>query len=94
MAGLTGAAPRDAVDARVIEGVRSRTGRIIDSQARVGGWPDLAAGRPWVDGDGDGMPDDWERASGLNPADASDGSADRNGDGWTNLEDWLAERAG
>ncbi len=32
---------RDAVDTRVIAGVRSRTGKIIDSQADVGGWPDL-----------------------------------------------------
>ncbi|RYG16113.1 MAG: pectate lyase, partial [Caulobacteraceae bacterium] len=56
---------RDAVDARVIEGVRTRTGRIIDSQTQVGGWPDLEPGSPWVDGDGDGMPDDWERTQGL-----------------------------
>lgn len=80
---------RDAVDARVIEGVRTRTGRIIDSQAQVGGWPELEAGTPWIDGDGDGMPDDWERANGLDPANAADGPADRNGDGFTNLEDWL-----
>jgi hypothetical protein len=33
--------PRDSVDARVVADVRARTGRIIDSQADVGGWPDL-----------------------------------------------------
>jgi hypothetical protein len=32
---------RDAVDARVVAGVRSGTGGIIDSQEDVGGWPDL-----------------------------------------------------
>lgn len=80
---------RDAVDARIIAGVRARTGRIIDSQSEVGGWPELDAGSPWIDGDGDGMPDDWEAAQGLDPADAADGAADRNGDGFTNLEDWL-----
>jgi hypothetical protein len=80
---------RDAVDARIVAGVRDRSGRIIDSQTQVGGWPDLAPGTPWTDSDGDGMPDDWERAQGLDPADAADGRADRNGDGWTNLEDWL-----
>ena len=80
---------RDAVDARIIEGVRAGTGHIIDSQTQVGGWPELAAGSPWVDGDGDGMPDDWEAAHGLNPADAMDGPTDRDGDGFTNLEDWL-----
>ncbi len=80
---------RDAVDARIIEGVRTRTGRIIDSQSEVGGWPALTAGSPWIDGDGDGMPDDWEASRGLDPADAADGTADRDGDGFTNLEDWL-----
>jgi hypothetical protein len=90
-----GAGPvRDAVDARIIDGVRSRSGRIIDSQSQVGGWPELAAGSPWIDGDEDGMPDDWERAHGLDPADAADGPADRDGDGWTNLEDWLNALAG
>ncbi|QDH72513.1 pectate lyase [Brevundimonas sp. M20] len=85
---------RDAVDARVIAGVRDRTGRIIDSQEQVGGWPELEPGTPWIDSDGDGMPDDWERAHGLNPASAADGSNDSNGDGFTNLEDWLNELAG
>lgn len=80
---------RDAVDLRIIAGVRDRSGRIIDSQAQVGGWPELEAGSPWTDSDGDGMPDDWERSQGLDPADGADGPADRNGDGFTNLEDWL-----
>jgi hypothetical protein len=69
--------------------VRNGTGRLIDSQTEVGGWPALAAGTPWKDSDGDGMPDAWERAHGLDPANAADGAADANGDGYTNLEDWL-----
>jgi hypothetical protein len=80
--------PRDTVDLRVIDAVEDGTGRIIDSQDQVGGWPDLAPGTPWVDGDGDGMPDDWELAHGHDPA-GSDGATDRDGDGFTNLEDWL-----
>ncbi|HYD12934.1 MAG TPA: pectate lyase [Allosphingosinicella sp.] len=87
-----GAWPRDAADARVIESVRRRTGRHIDSQEEVGGWPELASGRPEADTDGDGMPDAWERAHGHDPA-RGDGNADRDGDGLTNLEDWLAARA-
>ncbi|PLK25729.1 polysaccharide lyase family 1 protein [Novosphingobium sp. TH158] len=38
-----GAGPRDAVDQRVVSSVRNRSGRIIDSQDDVGGWPDLGA---------------------------------------------------
>lgn len=34
--------PRDTVDRRVVADVRNRTGRIIDSQNDVGGWPDLS----------------------------------------------------
>ena len=34
-------APRDAVDARVVASVRDRSGRIIDNQDEVGGWPEL-----------------------------------------------------
>ncbi len=80
---------RDAVDARIVAGVRTQSLRIIDSQNEVGGWPELASGRPWVDADGDGLPDDWELARGLDPLDPSDGNADLDGDGVTNLEDWL-----
>lgn len=86
-------ARRDPVDARIVAGVRDGSGRIIDSQAEVGGWPALELGAPWVDGDGDGMPDDWERTRGLDPASAADGSADADGDGYTNLEDWLNSMA-
>jgi hypothetical protein len=83
---------RDSVDARVVAGVRDKTGRQIDSQAQVGGWPMLPAGAAAVDTDGDGMPDAWEKAHGFNPGKA-DGALDRNGDGWTNLEDYLADAA-
>ncbi len=79
---------RDAVDRRILQGVADGSGRIIDSQSQVGGWPDLEPGSPWIDSDGDGMPDDWETAHGLDPA-VADGAADSNDDGYTNLEDWL-----
>lgn len=80
---------RDAVDSRVIDNVRHRKGKVIDSQKEVGGWPVLKSGKAPLDGDHDGMPDAWERAHGLNPGDASDRDADKDGDGYTNLEWYL-----
>jgi hypothetical protein len=85
--------PRDAVDARIVAGVRDRSGRIIDSPDAVGGLGEIDAGVPWVDSDGDGLPDDWETAHGSDPADATDGATDPDGDGHTLLEDWLNARA-
>jgi hypothetical protein len=85
--------PRDSVDSRIVSEVNSRGGRIIDRQSEVGGWPVLAAGSPRPDGDGDGLPDAWEKSHGLNPADPADANGDRNRDGWTNIEEWLADLA-
>ncbi len=80
---------RDAVDHRIIASVRDRSGRIIDSQDQVGGWPELSRGQAWFDSDGDGMPDAWEGERGLDPFDAGDGPIDPDEDGYNNLEDWL-----
>ncbi len=44
-----------------------------------------------LDADGDGMPDEWERRYGLNPNDPADANADKDGDGFTNLEEYLAK---
>ena len=79
---------RDAVDTRVVATVRAGSGKLIDSQKEVGGWPVLASGRPWHDSDGDGMPDAWERKHRFNPRKADSGG-DRDRDGYTNLEEWL-----
>ncbi len=80
---------RDAADERLVQGVRDRTGRLIDSQDQVGGWPKLRSTPPLMDSDSDGMPDDWERSHGLNPHDPSDRNGDRDADGYTNLEEYL-----
>ncbi len=85
---------RDAVDARVVRDVRLKSGRLINDPSDVGGFPAIAAGEAPPDSDRDGMPDAWEKANGLDPDDASDHSADRDGDGYTNLEEYLNELAG
>jgi hypothetical protein len=42
------------------------------------------------DTDGDGMPDEWERAFGLNFTNAADAATDDDGDGFTNLQEYRA----
>ena len=61
---------------------------IITDIRQVGGLPEYK-GRPVVDSDGDGMPDAWEKANGLNPNDPSDAVKDCNGDGYTNIEKYI-----
>jgi len=80
---------RDPVDARVVGEIQQGTGRIIDTPSDVGGWPAYASSEPPEDADRDGMPDAWEREYRLNPADADDHRADADGDGYTNLEEYL-----
>lgn len=60
----------------------------ISNPAQVGGYPDYK-GEPYTDTDGDGLPDAWETAHGLDPKDAADALADLNGDGYTNIEDFI-----
>ena len=80
---------RDAADKRVVQGILDRTHRRIDSQRDVGGWPALKSKPAPADSDRDGMSDRWEKDHGLDPANAEDRNADRDGDGYTNLEDYL-----
>jgi hypothetical protein len=96
----------DEHDTRVIAEVRSgkpafkgsKTGLpgLPDAQEDVGGWdnyPEVHRAAGW-DTDGDGMPDAWEKAHGLNAKDAADGKKDLNGDGYTNLEKYLNSLVG
>ncbi len=80
---------RDAADRRVIGLIRDRRGAIIDSQNEVGGWPPLDEGVPSPDEDRDGMDDRWEERFGLDSKNPSDHSQDPDGDGYTNLEEYL-----
>lgn len=84
---------RDAVDRRIVNHVRTRTGRIIDSQRDVGAWPVYRSGPPPADRDMDGLPDKWEKAHGLNPRDSKDASGPATNSPYTNIEVYLNELA-
>ncbi|MGW8443524.1 pectinesterase family protein [Paenibacillus sp. S33] len=91
---------RDAVDARIMNDVKNGTGAFINSP-REAGWiydDSNVTTTELSDSDHDGMPDEWERAHGLDPNNADD----RNGQllagtgayahfakGYTNLEVYL-----
>ena len=51
-------------------------------------WPTLNSTAALTDTDGDGMPDEWETAHGLDPKKAADGNL-LNDEGYTNLEVYL-----
>lgn len=80
---------RDIADERIINDIKNGTGDIIIRQAEVGGFPVLDSHLAPVDSDGDGMPDMWEIYHGLDPFDAKDRNYDLNGDGYTNLENYI-----
>jgi hypothetical protein len=79
---------RDSIDTRIISEVKNGTGKIIDDPSQVGGWIVPETGTPCTDSDHDGMPDTWEQLFGFNP-NTADGSGDKDGDGYTNVEEYL-----
>jgi len=98
MAGAGAIMPvRDATDTRVVNETRTGTATgigsfgkpgIIDSPKTFGDMPVYNNGKALPDTDGDGIPDAWEKANGLNPNDAADGNK-RHASGYTMLEMYL-----
>ena len=89
----------DDVDKRIIANVRngdytadgsngSEKG-LIDKASDVGGWPEYKKETGPKDTDGDGIPDEWETANGLNPKSKADGSQYTLSKTYTNLEVYL-----
>ena len=93
---------RDALDDIMISDTQSGTATFtgkgngsgfINSQEDVKSkipslWPELNSTEAPTDTDGDGMPDEWETAHGLNPNDATDGNQ-TDESGYTNLEVYM-----
>ena len=93
---------RDSYDEQMVNDVKNGVATygsygIIDSQddnkpsdagADWSAWPTLNSAPAPIDTDGDGMPDNWETAQGLNPADGTDGAIVTS-DGYTHLEHYL-----
>jgi len=91
---------RDATDARIVEQVEQRAGRMIDCVSpedpsfdgckyHLGGWPTYdKSALPPQDFDKDGIPDDWELLYGLSPDSAAD-ARQLHTSGYSNLEAWV-----
>jgi hypothetical protein len=92
-------ADRDATDARVVRCVRTRTGQIIESQLEVPEYraentpPDPAMAEPEMDGAEEAadpamaLPETQDNYRRLTVPE--DPHGDKDGDGYTNLEEWL-----
>jgi hypothetical protein len=79
---------RDPTDMRIVAQVRNGTGKILRHEKELGDWPGYTGGTPPLDSDEDGIPDEWEKAHGLDPNDPRDANRIR-ADGYTNLEHYL-----
>jgi hypothetical protein len=84
-----GALPRDPMNIRTIGDVRNGTGvHRKDDDPLIQDGPALPA-----DTDLDGMPDCWESVMGFNINDPSDNNGDHDGDGYTNIEEYINDMA-
>jgi len=80
---------RDTVDVRIINDYNKGTGFIPASENEVGGYPTVPASKPYADSDHDGMADVWEDMYGLDKNNYKDNALDKDGDGYTNLEEFI-----
>lgn len=100
-----GAFPRDVVDSRIIEEVRTGTATyggtygngqklgIIDNQKNVGGYPTYRTYNTVTDSDHDGMDDRWEQQNGFDPTNPDDRNYTYKS-GYTALERYLNSLVG
>jgi pectate lyase len=84
-----GAWPRDPMNDRTLQEMLNGTGSLGNVTD-----PFLTDNpSPPKDSDQDGMPNSWEVTKGLNPQDPTDNTTDRNNDGYTNIEEYINQRA-
>jgi 3-phytase len=85
---------RDSVDTRIINNLKTRQGKFlngVDAAAPNISWPVLASGPVAIDTDNDGIADAWEERNfgNLTRGGQVDSSSDFDGDGYTDLEEYL-----
>ena len=82
---------RDAIDRRIVNDVRNRTGAVINFETDIsepGRWQTYYSLPAPPDSDGDGIPDYWEDQFGLDKHSAGDAMIDSDGDGYVNIEEY------
>lgn len=81
-----GAFPRDAMNLRVLNEIKTKTGSLHNINDVL---LEKYVAAP-IDSDNDGMADEWEKANGLEVG-VNDSADDKNGNGYTNIEDYINE---
>jgi len=87
---------RDSVDTVLIGDLTSlgKNGKTISDPAQMGGFGEIKGGPAKIKAGGDGIPDEWKKAHGIDPMDANGANGDYNHDGYTNVEKFVNELAG
>ena len=79
---------RDSADARVVQEFIDGNGDLLKDVSYPNDFPTLSALPAPTDSDSDGMADSWELSRGLK-ASVNDAAGDDDGDGYTNIEEYL-----
>jgi hypothetical protein len=90
VAGAGDSLHRDAIDRRLLDDLTSlgARGQTVHDPAEMGGFGDIAGGTAAADSSGDGIPDAWKTAHGLDPHVAAGNKIDP-ATGRTELEEYL-----
>jgi hypothetical protein len=80
---------RDSVDLRLLSEYGDELGVIPQDESAVGGYPTINSKIGYLDVDKDGMPDLYEKKNNFDPLDPIDSNLDKDGNGYTNLEEFL-----